>query len=106
MASRFSPNLGNGPTTSAISAETEGPIVERALGDLLGGEMGHGHRDLEHDGPKTDGVLVALDVELAGGVVVQPDQVDRRQVAGGVVEKHVLRARVGCVDPPTLRAGV
>ena len=63
-------------------------------------------RDLEHDRPQPDGVLVGLDVEDTGLVVVEADQVDRRQVAGGVVEEHVLRARVRGPDPSPGRAGV
>src|SRR2546428_12551683 len=33
-------------------------------------------------------------------------EVQRREVAGGVVEKHVLRTRVGRVDPIRVRAWV
>src|SRR3984893_1084715 len=33
-------------------------------------------------------------------------QVQGRQIAGGVVEKIVFRARVGCVDPAAFGAGV
>ena len=42
------------------------------------------------------------------GVVVLEElqQVQRRQVAGGVVERHVLRARVGRGDPAGLGVGV
>ena len=102
--------VGDAPTHQQRSevgvAETEGAIVVRALGDLLGREVGHGHRDLEHDGPQPDGVLVGLDVEDTGLVVVELDQVDRGQVARGVVEEDVLGARVGGPDPAAGRGGV
>ena len=38
------------------------------------------------------------DVEAALGIVVEAHQVERRQVAGRVVEEHVLAAGVGGVD--------
>ena len=39
-------------------------------------------------------------------VLQELEQVDRREVAGRVVDVHVLRARVGCVDPARVRARV
>ena len=49
--------------------------------------------------------LNAVDVELAV-VLDELHQVDRRQVAGRVVQEHVLRARVAGVDASRVRAGV
>ena len=48
---------------------------------------------------------VCLDVELAV-FLDEGHQVQRRQVAGRVVQEHVLRARVARVDPRRIRAGV
>ena len=47
---------------------------------------------------------ISLGVEL--GVVLEGQQVHRGEIAGGVVEKHVFRARVGAADSTILRAGV
>ncbi|CCC97391.1 protein of unknown function [Azospirillum baldaniorum] len=75
------------------------------LGDLLGRELRHQHGDFQHHGPQAAGVLERLDVE---GPVLQTErhQVQRGEVAGRVVEEHVLRARVRGVDAPRGRAGV
>ena len=43
-------------------------------------------------------MMKSLHIEYACAVAVKFDQVDRREVAGGVVEEHVLRARIGRVD--------
>ena len=77
--------------------------------DRLGGELRHHHRDFEHDGPQPAEMLVGLDVEAA--LVwprrrVEGDQVGGRQVAGGVVQEHVFRARIGGADVAGGLAGV
>src|SRR3546814_11122131 len=51
-------------------------------------------------------MLVGLDVEAAGAAAAECQEVQRRQVAGGVVEEHVLRAGIGAVDAPGGGAGV
>ena len=86
--------------------ESEGTEAVAQFGDLPRRECGHEHRDLEDHGPHVDRMRVVLDVEGAVLAVVELQQVDRRQVAGGVVEEHVLAAGVGCVDASRLRAGV
>src|SRR5215212_1380421 len=48
---------------------------------------------------------IGLHVEAAG-LAVELHEVQGGQVAGGVVEEHVLRARVGGVDAVRVRAGV
>src|SRR5687768_5502767 len=47
-----------------------------------------------------------LDVELASLHVEELEQIERRQVAGRVVEEHVFGAGVAGVDAPGLGAGV
>ncbi len=47
----------------------------------------------------------AVDVERAV-VVLEGEQVERGEIAGRVVEEHVLRARVRGVDAAALGAGV
>ena len=86
-------------------AEAERAVLVGKPRDLLRRELRHHHRDLEHDGPQPDGVLVAGDVERAVLVAVG-QQVDRGQVAGRVVEEHVFRARVGGPDGAGGDAGV
>ena len=75
-------------------AEAERAVLVGELRDLLARELRHQHRDFEHHGPEPDGVLVALDVERAGLRVAEGEQVDRREIAGRVVEEHVFRARI------------
>ncbi len=51
-------------------------------------------------------MFVICDVDLLGRRILELQQVERGQVAGGVVEEHVFRARVGCADRAGGRAGV
>ena len=75
------------------------------LGDGLGRVVGVAHQDLLAGEEDLDRGLEAVDVE--GVVVVQElHQVEAGQVAGRVVEVHVLRARVAAVDPPGVGRGV
>ncbi len=71
--------------------QTERAVPVRAPGDLLGGEVGHGHRDLEHDGPQPDGMPVCLDVDDPGFLVEELHQVDRGEVARRVVDENIFR---------------
>ncbi len=86
-------------------AEAEGAVVVAALGDLRRGEVRHGHRDLEHDGPQPDGVAVGVEVERPVGPL-ERNQVQRGQVARRVVQKDVLTARVCCPDAAAGGGGV
>src|SRR5207244_1512105 len=52
------------------------------------------------------GVAVSLDVEASHFRVKKLHQVQRRQVAGGVVQEHILAAGVGGVDAAVGGAGV
>ena len=47
-------------------------------------------------------MLIAFDVERLGRRVAELQQVERRQIAGGVVEEHVFRAWVRRADRPRL----
>ena len=79
-------------------AEAELAEVPRRLADLRRRVVGPPDEDLlrrEHD---LDRVAEGVDVERAL-VVEEVQQVDRGQVAGAVVEVHVLRAGVRPVDP-------
>ena len=97
--------------------EAERAEVEAALRDFARRELRHQHRDFQHDGPQPHRMLVAFDVvklalELfAGGgrgqrLGVEGEQVQRRQIARGVVEEHVFRARIRGDDRPRRGAGV
>ena len=61
--------------------------------------------DLLREEDRVDGVLEGLDVEVAV-LAAELHQVDGREVAGAVVDGHVLRARVGRVDPARVRERV
>ena len=109
-------------------AETERAELVGQGRDLARGELRHQHRDFEHDGPQPHRMLVAVEVELPPGqyfpaisaftrvfdelccrgsrVGAEREQVHRREIAGGVVEEHVFRARIAAADRPRGRAGV
>ena len=86
-------------------AEAQGAELVGQLGDPPRRELGHHHRDLEHQGPQPDPMLERRNVDLAVGVL-ERHQVERRQVAGGIVEEHVLGAGIRRVDAAAGRAGV
>ncbi len=91
--------------TDVGESQPEGPVEIAQFGDPPRGERGHQNGDLENDRPQTNGVPETLDIE--GAVTTEEcDQVERRQIAGGIVEEHVLRARVGGVDPSAGGTGV
>ena len=82
-------------------------LAERAgVGaDLLGRIARRGDDDLLREEHDVDRVLERLDVERP----VRPaelHQVQRGEVAGRVVDVHVLAARVRCVDPARVRGRV
>ncbi len=75
------------------------------LADLLGRVAGEADDDLLGEEDDVDRVLEVLGVEAAV-LAAEFHQVERGQVAGRVVDVHVLAAGVGGVDPARLRAGV
>ncbi len=86
-------------------AEAERAVVVRVAGDALRGVAGVVDEDLhggEHD---VDGIAIGLDVKGAcrGDEL---HQVEAGEVAGGVVEEHVLRAGIGRVDAAGVLRGV
>ena len=80
-------------------------VVAGGLADRLGREVGEADRDVHRGDDQLDGLLEPLGVER---VVVPQElqQVEAGQVAGAVVQAHVLRARVGRGDPAGLGIGV
>ncbi len=62
-------------------------------------------QDFLSDEEQPASVAEPFDVERAVGLAAL-HQVDARQVAGRVVEEHVLAARIAAVDPAGVRAGV
>src|SRR5207244_5789808 len=86
-------------------AQPQLPVVDRVLADLLGGVRGVGDDDLLRRDAQGNGLLVRLYVEVAV-FADQLEQVNARQVAGAVVQVHVLGAGVGGVDRSRVRTGV
>ncbi len=86
-------------------AEAEGTVLIGEFGDPARRVLRHHHGDLEHHGPQPGGVFEACDVDRAIRLA-EPHQVQRRQITRRIVEEHVFRARVGCIDPSRRRAGV
>ena len=86
-------------------AEAERAVVVRVLRDLLGGVAGRVDDDFHRGGDDGDGVAIAFDVEGATGGE-ELHQVEAGEVAGGVVEEHVLAARIAGVDAGGVLAGV
>ena len=77
----------------------------RVFGDHLGGIAGGVDDDLHCRGDDGDGVAVGGDIELAaGGDELQ--EVEGREVAGGVIEEHVLGAGVRGIDAGGVFGGV
>ena len=86
-------------------AEAERAVVVRVAGDALGGVAGVVDEDLHRGEHDVDGIAVGLDVKRTcrGN---EFHQVEAGEVAGGVVEEHVLRAGVGRVDAAGVLGGV
>ena len=94
------------------------------LRNLAAGKLRHHYGDFEHNRPEPAAMLEGFDVEGGGGRhrcatigtfataanlcagLAERHQVERGQIAGRVVEKHVFRARIGRPDGSRLRAGV
>ena len=74
-------------------AEPERPEIPALLGDGRARVRAHQHADLEDRGPQPARVAEALDVE-ASVLAQELHEIDRREVARGVVQEHVLRAVV------------
>ena len=83
--------------TEVRVAEPERAELLAVPGDLLGRVRGVADQDLLRRDRDVDRVLVGLDVDRAV-VVEEAGEVDRRQVAAGVVEEHELAAGVAGVD--------
>ena len=86
-------------------ADAELAVVAGGVADRLGREVGEADRDVHRGDDQLDRLGEPLGVE---GVVVpeELEQVERGEVARGVVERHVFRARVGRGDPAGLGVGV
>ena len=86
-------------------SQAQRPEIVRVLRDLLGGIAGVIHDDLLRQDHRIHRVAERFHVELA----VRPHelhQVQRRQVAGRIVQEHVFRARVRSVDARRVLARV
>src|SRR3954463_11999628 len=68
----------------------------RILHDHLGRIAGVVDDDFLRGDQDVDSVTISFDVESAVGRELQ--QVHAGEVAGGVVEEHVLAARIACID--------
>ena len=86
-------------------AKTERPELVRVLLDARCRVARVPNDDLHSGQNDVDRVLEAGGVELAF-LTHELHEVQRRQVAGAVVEIHVLGARIRCVDPPAVLRGV
>ena len=86
-------------------AQAQGAEVVAELRDGLAGELGHEHADFEHHGPEADGVAVTRQVEAAV-LGEEGAEVQGGQVAGRVIQEHVLGAGVARVDGAVFGAGV
>ena len=86
-------------------ADAELAVVAGGVADRLGREVREADRDVHRGDDQLDRLGEPLGVE---GVVVpeELEQVERGEVARGVVERHVFGARVGRGDPAGLGVGV
>ncbi len=69
---RPSPCIGNAGAHQEAAdigeAEAQGAVIVGKLGDFAGGELGHQHRNLQHDGPEPDGMFEGVDVKQLDAV--------------------------------------
>ena len=86
-------------------ADTELAVGPRRLGDLLGREVREADRDVHRGDDQLGDLAEPPGVERVV-CAEELQQVDAGQVAGRVVQVHVLRAGVARGDPAGLRAGV
>ena len=84
-------------------AEAERAVVIGEARDLPRGELRHRDRDFERQRPQANRVLISFDVERLGRGIAELKQVEGREIAGRVVEEHVLGARIGGADRPRTR---
>jgi len=75
------------------------------FGDGFSGVAGVIDEDLHGGDEDVDGGAVSGDIEGAGGRE-ELEQVEAGEVAGGVIEEHVLRAGIGRVDAAGVFGGV
>ena len=75
------------------------------FGDVLGRIAGVVHEDFLRGDENAHGGLETFDVELAV-VAFELHQVQRREIAGGVVDENVFAARIGGVNRLGAFAGV
>ena len=86
-------------------AQTQFAEVARVAADFLGGVRRVVDQDVLRRDHHVDRVAKSAHVELAA-LIKKLEYVDRRQVAGRVVQVHVLAARIGGVDAARVGAGV
>ena len=86
-------------------AESQRPVLVALARHLLAHKLGHQDADLEHDGHEARRVPESGDVKTAI-LLEELDDVEARQIAGGVIEKDVFTARITCVDSAVCGAGM
>ncbi len=96
---------GHQQRTEVGVAEAEGAVVVGIFGDVLGGVTGVIDEDFHGGDQDVDGGTVSGDIEGPGGRE-EFEQVEAGEVAGGVIEEHVLRAGIGGVDAAGVLGGV
>ena len=77
-------------------AQTQRAVAIAEFRDLLGRKLCHQYGHFQRDRPEPRGMFVGLDVKNTA--IEELQQVHRRQVAGRVVQEHVLRARIRRAD--------
>lgn len=78
-------------------SESERSEIEAFLSDLWARVLRHGDGDIERDGVESDGGFKFFDIESAV-IFEEFDEVDRSEVASGIVEEHEFRAWVTGAD--------
>jgi hypothetical protein len=87
-------------------AQAERPVLVAPARDLLARELRHDDGGFQCQCPEPACVPERFHVEMRRLGIGEAHQVERCQVARGVVQEHVLAARVGGVDAPVRGAGV
>ena len=85
-------------------AKAQGAVIERSPGDFRRRILRHHDGDFEGQRPEAAGMFKKIGVKAGFGLELQ--QVQRGEIAGCIVEKHIFRTRIGGADIAARRAGV
>jgi len=75
------------------------------FGNFVFGIAAHIHENILSDDEDSDGLLESLDIEGAV-IAAKLHQIQRSQIAGGIIDKHIFAAWIGGIDGTGIGAGM